>query len=66
MAHAGVEQVDALYISNMLSDELQCQKHIAALVTDKAGANQVANASVALMQSVGSVATTFITHIFGV
>ncbi|MCA9932619.1 MAG: thiolase domain-containing protein [Ardenticatenaceae bacterium] len=34
---AGLERVDALYVSNMLSDELQSQKHVAALVADEAG-----------------------------
>ena len=34
---AGLERVDALYLSNMLSDELQSQKHLAALVADEAG-----------------------------
>lgn len=29
--------VDALYASAMLSDELQCQKHVAALIADEAG-----------------------------
>ncbi|MFQ5942269.1 MAG: beta-ketoacyl synthase N-terminal-like domain-containing protein [Anaerolineales bacterium] len=37
MEEAGVEQVDALFASNMLGDELQGQKHIAALVADEAG-----------------------------
>lgn len=36
MAEAGVNQVDALYLSNMLGDELQGQKHLAALITDEA------------------------------
>ncbi len=31
------EKVQALYLSNMLSDELQAQKHLAALVADEAG-----------------------------
>lgn len=37
MAAAGVEWVDALYAGNMLSDELQNQKHIASLIADEAG-----------------------------
>lgn len=37
MAAAGREQVDAVYLGNMLSDELQSQKHLAALVADEAG-----------------------------
>ncbi len=34
---AGVDQVDALFAGNMLSDELQGQKHLAALIADEAG-----------------------------
>jgi acetyl-CoA C-acetyltransferase len=34
---AGVEQIDALFAGNMLSDELQGQKHLAALIADEAG-----------------------------
>ncbi len=37
MNDAGVERLDALYLGNMLSDELQGQKHLAALVADEAG-----------------------------
>ena len=37
MEGAGVERVDALFASNMLGDELQGQKHIAALIADEAG-----------------------------
>lgn len=37
LADAGVERADALYLGNMLSDELQGQKHLAALVADAAG-----------------------------
>ena len=37
MADAGVDRVDALFAGNMLSDELQSQKHIAALIADEAG-----------------------------
>ncbi len=37
MEEAGVERVDALFASNMLGDELQGQKHIAALIADEAG-----------------------------
>jgi acetyl-CoA C-acetyltransferase len=37
MAHAGIKKVDALFAGNMLSDELQSQKHIAALIADEAG-----------------------------
>jgi acetyl-CoA C-acetyltransferase len=37
MADAGIERVDALFSGNMLSDELQGQKHLAALIADEAG-----------------------------
>ena len=37
MQDAGVDHVDALFAGNMLSDELQNQKHIAALIADEAG-----------------------------
>jgi acetyl-CoA C-acetyltransferase len=37
MNDAGVERIDALYLGNMLSDELQGQKHLATLVADEAG-----------------------------
>lgn len=37
MADANVEKVDALFAANMLSDELQGQKHVAALIADQAG-----------------------------
>jgi acetyl-CoA C-acetyltransferase len=37
MLDAGVEHVDALFAGNMLSDELQNQKHVAALIADEAG-----------------------------
>ena len=37
MADAGVDRVDALLCGNMLSPELQGQKHLAALVADEAG-----------------------------
>ena len=39
---AGLEQVDALYLSNMLADEIwRSQKHVAALVADEAGLHGV-------------------------
>lgn len=37
MADAGVDRADALFAGNMLSDELQGQKQIAALIADQAG-----------------------------
>jgi acetyl-CoA C-acetyltransferase len=41
MADAGIDRVDALYAGNMLGDELQGQKHLAALIADEAGLRQV-------------------------
>jgi len=35
-------------------------------LTDRAGKNQVRNATIGMMQSVGAAATTVITHIFGI
>ncbi|HEX9597666.1 MAG TPA: thiolase domain-containing protein, partial [Anaerolineales bacterium] len=37
IADAGLEEVDALYVGNMLADELQHQKHLAAFIADEAG-----------------------------
>jgi len=37
MEEAGVDRVDAVFVGNMLSDELQGQKHLAALIADEAG-----------------------------
>jgi acetyl-CoA C-acetyltransferase len=37
MEDASIEDVDALFAGNMLADELQGQKHIAALIADEAG-----------------------------
>lgn len=41
MEDAGVEDVDAIYVSNMLSDELQGQKHLGALIADEIGLTEV-------------------------
>lgn len=37
MDDAGVEKVDALFVGNMLGDELQGQKHLGALISDEVG-----------------------------
>ncbi|UCC51534.1 MAG: thiolase domain-containing protein [Anaerolineaceae bacterium] len=37
LGETDTSRVEALYLSNMLSDELQAQKHLAALVADEAG-----------------------------
>ncbi len=41
MADAEVERVDAVFAGNMLGDELQGQKHVAALIADEAGLSGV-------------------------
>lgn len=37
MSNADVDRIDSLYVSNMLSDELQGQKHLGALFADQSG-----------------------------
>lgn len=37
LAEAGIDHADALFVGNMLTDELQGQKHLATLVADEAG-----------------------------
>lgn len=37
MEDAGVETIDALFVGNMLADELQGQKHVATLIASAAG-----------------------------
>lgn len=37
LANAGIDRVDALFVGNMLADELQGQKHVATLIADAAG-----------------------------
>lgn len=37
LADAGVDHADALFVGNMLADELQGQKHVASLIADEAG-----------------------------
>jgi acetyl-CoA C-acetyltransferase len=37
LADAGLERVEALFVGNMLADELQGQKHLAALLADEVG-----------------------------
>src|SRR5690349_12742601 len=37
MDDAGIEKVDALFVGNMLGDELQGQKHLGALISDEVG-----------------------------
>ncbi len=37
LADAGVDRADAIFVGNMLADELQGQKHLASLIADEAG-----------------------------
>jgi acetyl-CoA C-acetyltransferase len=56
MEDANVESVDALFASNMLADELQGQKHIAALIADEAGLNNIEALQVRAAMASGSAA----------
>ena len=56
MADAGVEQVDALTCGNMLADELQGQKHLAALIADEAGLRGIEALEVGAVTASGAAA----------
>jgi acetyl-CoA C-acetyltransferase len=56
MEDAGIERVDALFASNMLADELQGQKHIAALIADEAGLINIEALQVKAAMASGSAA----------
>lgn len=56
MSSAGVDRVDALFAGNMLSDELQGQKHIASLVADEAGLTGVEALQVRAATATGAAA----------
>ncbi|MEM7332222.1 MAG: beta-ketoacyl synthase N-terminal-like domain-containing protein [Chloroflexota bacterium] len=56
MEYAGVDSVDALFAGNMLSDELQGQKHIAALIADEAGLRGVEALQVRAATATGAAA----------
>ena len=49
-------KVQALYLSNMLSDELQSQKHLAALVADEAGLSGIEALQVRAATAAGAAA----------
>lgn len=53
---AGVERVDALFAGNMLSDELQGQKHVATLVASEAGLHGVEALQVRAATATGAAA----------
>ena len=56
MADAGVDQVDALFVGNMLADELQGQKHLASLIADEAGLRWVEALQVRAATATGAAA----------
>ncbi len=56
MADAGVERVDALFAGNMLGDELQSQKHVAALIADEVGLREVEALQVRAATATGAAA----------
>lgn len=56
MEDASVERVDALFASNMLADELQGQKHVAALIADEAGLTGIEALQVQAAMASGSAA----------
>ena len=53
---ANIEEVDALFASNMLADELQGQKHIAALIADEVGLTGIEALQVGAAMASGSAA----------
>lgn len=56
LASAGVEAVDAVFVGNMLADELQGQKHIAALIASAAGLRGVEALQVRAATATGAAA----------
>lgn len=56
MHDAGVETVDAVFVGNMLADELQGQKHIAALIASEAGLRGVEALQVRAATATGAAA----------
>lgn len=53
---AGIDRVDTLYAGNMLSDELQGQKHIASLVASEAGLHGIEALQVRAATATGAAA----------
>lgn len=56
MESASVDKVDALFAGNMLSDDLQNQKHIATLVADEAGLHGIEALQVRAATATGAAA----------
>lgn len=53
---AGIDRVDALFVGNMLADELQGQKHIATLIASEAGLRGVEALQVRAATATGAAA----------
>lgn len=53
---ASVDRVDALFVGNMLSDELQNQKHLGALIADESGLTGVEALQVRAASATGAAA----------
>ena len=53
---AALQTVDALYVGNMLADELQNQKHLGAFVADEAGLHEIEALSVGAASAAGAAA----------
>lgn len=56
MQDAGVDRVDALFAGNMLSDELQGQKHVATLIASEAGLHGIEALQVRAATATGAAA----------
>jgi acetyl-CoA C-acetyltransferase len=56
MEEAAVEKVDALYVGNMLADELQNQKHLGAFIADEAGLTGIEAMSAGAASAAGAAA----------
>lgn len=56
MEEAGVAKVDALFAGNMLADELQGQKHLAALIADQVGLDLIEALQVRAATATGAAA----------
>ncbi|MFT5194240.1 MAG: acetyl-CoA C-acetyltransferase [Cellvibrionaceae bacterium] len=56
MEEAGVARVDALFAGNMLADELQGQKHLAALIADEVGLDLIEALEVRAATATGAAA----------
>lgn len=56
MADAGIDHADALFVGNMLADELQGQKHLATLIADEVGLRGVEALQVTAATATGAAA----------